>query len=395
MRIAATFPSKQPLKGLEISFSALFDGGNLQAVFEGSFSTSGTVIVSAMITDFTFDDLSSFFHAQVGDRLMPPEKTKVTVGSATITISKVEGDDKLEWVFSIDHFEYDSYTCQSATILRTKNGIQISGDLANAKFGDVTIENAEGKVNSLQSDVNSLQSRINDYEGAHWYEFWKKAAIPGLYIAIGGVETAIGVADGVLQGCKDVVEGVDFAATKAAIPLAEKAVEDVGTAGDGAFQAAQATLQTVDKLSAAAVSLAENGLNLVEKGGEATITAARSALDAYLKALDAALHLAQKAIDDLVRCAEWLAYKAASPALDLAKASTHALDVAKVAVVSVEDIGTGVLDIAESIDKGLFGLLNVTRVELHGTFKEVINGSKPFTAIVDMTILEHQVKSTI
>lgn len=112
-----------------------------------------------MITDFTFDDLSSFFHAQAGHRLMPPEKTKVTVGSATITISKVEGDDKLKWVFSIDHFEYDSYKRQSATILRTKNGIQISGDLSNAKFGDVTIESAqmhatfEGAASSRSSDV--------------------------------------------------------------------------------------------------------------------------------------------------------------------------------------------------------------------------------------------------
>ena len=79
--------------------------------------------------------------------------------------------------------------------------------------------------------------------------------------------------------------------------MAEKAVEDVGKAGDGALQAAQATLQTVDKLSAAAVSLAEKGLDLVEKGGEATITAARFALDGQLKASDAALHLAQKAIE--------------------------------------------------------------------------------------------------
>ena len=96
------------------------------------------------------------------------------------------------------------------------------------------------------------------------------------------------MADEVLEDCKDVGDGVDFAATKAAITLAEKAVEDIGKAGDGAFQAVQATLQTVDKIFTAAVLLVENGLDLVEKGGEAIITAVRSALYAYLKVSDTA-----------------------------------------------------------------------------------------------------------
>ncbi len=44
----------------------------------------------------------------------------------------------------------------------------------NSKFGlaEQDIEDAERKVDGLNSSINGIQSTINDYENAPWYEFW-------------------------------------------------------------------------------------------------------------------------------------------------------------------------------------------------------------------------------
>ena len=90
--------------------------------------------------------------------------------------------------------------------------------------------------------MDSLNVQVQDYEGASWLKVWKKATILGLYIAIGTVTALKDVANGILDSCKAIVEGVDFITVKAAIPIAEKAVDDIGKAGDAAFTAAQAAL---------------------------------------------------------------------------------------------------------------------------------------------------------
>ena len=104
-----------------------------------------------------------------------------------------------------------------------------------------------------------------------------------------------------------------------------------------------------------------------------------------------ALTLAQKAIDGLLRSAEWLACQTASLALSTAKAATHIINVAKGAVDLVKKVAIGTLDVAESITTDLVGPFDMTRVELCKKFREVINGSEPFTASIDMTILEQKV----
>jgi hypothetical protein len=108
-----------------------FDEGHLQAAFQGSLWTSGTVNIHASISNVSFREISNFFKHQTRDQLtrdqfMLPENFDITLGSATI-ISKAESGGKFEWTFNVDHFAHDAYSCRFATIPQTLNEIQIRG----------------------------------------------------------------------------------------------------------------------------------------------------------------------------------------------------------------------------------------------------------------------------
>ncbi|KAG8818384.1 hypothetical protein FRC19_010679 [Serendipita sp. 401] len=256
------------------------------------------------------------------------------------------------------------------------------------RFGSAEqdIDNAEAKVNSLQNQINSVESTINDYENAHWYEVWKKLAIPGLGVEVAGLEIAMNTADAVLGLAKGVVEGVDYLTVKGAIPIAEGALADVQKAGDAALDVATKLVDEADKITAVAVSLAEDALTGVQKGGDALWKGAEKALADFIATGKAILEGAQKAIDDLVHCAEWLAYQAAEAGLSIAKAATHAIDVANFALEGIKDAGSIIMQVAEDIVEAVLNLFEITKVTLDGKFSGMHHGGDGFDVSVTFKV---------
>lgn len=187
-----------------------------------------------------------------------------------------------------------------------------------------------------------------------------------------------------LTACEAVVRSIDYVTVKGAIPIAEDAVAAAGKAGNAAFNDATDAVKAADRISGAAVDLAEKTLDGVQKGGDAALRGAQATLDQFVKAQKAILDAAQKAIDDLVKGVEWLAYQAASAALDLAKHSTAALDVATRALDLVEKGSLELLKLGEEALEKLMTTLDIQKLELDGTLSGLLGGSgKHFTISVE------------
>jgi len=202
------------------------------------------------------------------------------------------------------------------------------------------------------------------------------------------LEASKAVADGVLDACEGVVEGVQYATVKGLIPLAEDALDAAKKAGNAAFSAAQNTLKGVDAVTSEALNLAQQTLSAVQKGGDAAWKGAESALDAFVKAQKVVLDAAQKAIDDLVKSAEWLAYQSASMALDVAKHATKSLDVVKGALDLMEKGDETMINLSEDIINGVLTAIDIQKVELDGTLGGLLGKSgKHFTASVEGKLL--------
>ncbi|KAF8662711.1 hypothetical protein AX16_001153 [Volvariella volvacea WC 439] len=239
-------------------------------------------------------------------------------------------------------------------------------DVLNRGFSNAEhdLDNAKAKVNGLQDEIQNIKNKINDYEDAHWYEFWKKAAIPGLYIALGMVEAAKAIADGVLDACKAVLEGADYIAAKGAVTTAEGALEAVRTTGGGLLVAAEKTLEGVDKATKAIVDGAENALDGARIVGNEAVRVAEKAIEDFKDASRAMLIAARDTVDALVKSAEYLAYLAAKGALNLAAHDTAAFDVAVAALDIAKKTEDGILTITEEFFTALANVFNITKIEV-------------------------------
>ncbi|ESK84263.1 chromosome segregation atpases-like protein, partial [Moniliophthora roreri MCA 2997] len=296
---------------------------------------------------------------------------KMQAAEANVTKAKNDWDDDIEE--------------KEKELERAKEALDRA--FANAEHD---IDNAQTKVNGLQEDIDDLKNTIHSYEKAHWYEFWKKAAIPGLYTALGAVEASKVAADGVLDACKAVLQGTDYIAKNAAVTLAEGALETVKTTGDDVFVAAQETLKEVDKATGEILSAAEQALEDTRFAGDRAIYASQHAIDAFRQASTATLRAAQDAVDGLVSCAEWLAYQAATGALDAAKHGGSAeLGIANTALEAAKKGGDGVLDILEDFFAALDSVFNIVGIEVT-TDLSVLARDFSFAAVVNGIIIgEH------
>ncbi|KAL0955635.1 hypothetical protein HGRIS_001868 [Hohenbuehelia grisea] len=260
----------------------------------------------------------------------------------------------------------------------------------NRQFGNAEqdITNAEAKVEKLQHQIDDINRSIRECEDASGWEFWKKGAIPGLYIELGSVHALKAIADGVLKACNGVLEAAEYTASKGLITAAELALADVQKVGDEGLTAAKAAVVQFDSDTRHVMDVANKALEVIQHGGDDAWHAAEKALDAFVAAQKPILAAAQKAVDDLLKSAEWLAYQSATAALTLAKHVTHGMEVAKKALDVVEKAEEGVLNLAEELVTGGLGAFDIKKIELKGTLKALLGTSnKHFTATIDTSIL--------
>lgn len=196
---------------------------------------------------------------------------------------------------------------------------------------------------------------------------------------------AKGVADGILEACKAIVNGTEYAIARDAIPLLEGTLEATRKAGDVAFRAAQLAVHDVDVATQALINTAVNALREVQNGGDLLWREAEKALAEFVEAGKAVLAGAQKILDDLETAAEWVAYQAATAALSVARASTHALDIATESLKIAEHGIDGVIHITEEMVKAITSALDITRITLNGSYNAIAGGGQ-FDALILVTI---------
>ena len=266
----------------------------------------------------------------------------------------------------------------------------------NAAFGSAhdAIESARREVDSLQNQINDLLGTIHEYEDAPWYHFWKKAAIAGLYVAVGTLEASKLIADGVLVAAEAVLTSANFIARETAFNAAKAALVVARKTGEAALSIAEEALVVADKTSQLALDAVNETLKLAKEGVEwGILQGAKEALELYKHANDAVFRAATQALVDLIKCAEWLAYQVASTALDVARAATVSLDAARAALDVVRRVGEEALKIAQWVVDHLFEAFDIRVVRLSGSLRGMIgiDGSmaKPFTAHVEGVIAGH------
>ncbi|TBU56241.1 hypothetical protein BD310DRAFT_931958 [Dichomitus squalens] len=264
----------------------------------------------------------------------------------------------------------------------------------DAAFGsaNAAIESARRDVQSLQNQINDLYSTIHDYERAPWYEFWKKAAIAGLYVAVGALEASKAIADGVLQAAEAVLKSVDFVAKETAFKAAQAALDAARETGKTAIDVAKTAVDVADKTSQAALDAANETLEITKQGVEwGVLQGAKEALQAYKVANDAAFRAATQALVDLVKCAEYLAYQAAKIALDAARAATVTLDAARAALDLAQRVGEEALEIGQWVADHALEAFDIRVVHLSGSLRGMVGAggsmAKPFTARIEGVVV--------
>lgn len=196
---------------------------------------------------------------------------------------------------------------------------------------------------------------------------------------------AKGVADGILEACKAIVEGTEYITIRDAIPLLEVTLETTRKAGDVAFRAAQLAVHDADVATQLLINTAVNALREVQDGGDFLWRQAEKALAEFIEAGKAVLAGAQKILDDLETAAEWVVYQAATAALSVARASTHALDIATESLNIAEHGIDGGIYITEEIVRAITSALDITRITINGSYNDIAGGGQ-FDALILVTI---------
>ncbi|KAF8434528.1 hypothetical protein L210DRAFT_3410298 [Boletus edulis BED1] len=261
-------------------------------------------------------------------------------------------------------------------------------DLSKA-FGDAKrgIDSAQQEVWSLQNQIDDIKRTIDDYDQAPWYEFWKKAAIAGLWVAVGTLEASKAIASGALDVARAILTGSEYLSKEAAVDAARLALEGARSTGKAALSAAQEALLAADETSKVAVDAAEATLQGVQKGVEfVAFQGAIEALEVFKKANKAAYEAAMAAIEGLMDSAAFIAFNAAKAGLEVAKGSTKVLDAAKEALSLAEKASQVALSILQDVVKFGAKALNINTIILSGTFRGILGigggNARPLSAVI-------------
>jgi len=229
-----------------------------------------------------------------------------------------------------------------------------------------------------------LSDAENDLHNCHWWQKIGKAAIvaeagsavlfrEGLYKA----------AEGALKIAQDVVDG-SGKLLKEAVHTAQDGVDGVQHAGDTAIEDAQSALEVTRKAGQGAIELAQKTLDAAKTGADelGIWNAAKKALSAAMEIADKLVEEAEDAVNTLQSTEEWLAYHAASAALQIVQSATHEVDLCKGALTLVEEDVNAVAAVGTWIVTNAGNVFNIHLITLTGNLAEAQANTK-LTATVD------------
>ncbi|EUC61643.1 hypothetical protein RSOL_403840 [Rhizoctonia solani AG-3 Rhs1AP] len=277
-----------------------------------------------------------------------------------------------------------------SNINATQRAVDIAAQDFEAAYGpaQAAIEQAYRDIQTIQNEINSVYSTIHEYENAPAIEFWKKLAIPGLYVTIGALETSKAVADGVLQVAQAVLTSTNYLALKAAYESAKAALVVVRHASQAAIDVAKAAFVAADTTSQASLDIAIAGLEVVKHGVEwAVLQGAKEALRVYQEAHGEAFRAATQALIDLTRCAEYIAYQTAQVGLEFTRAASITIDVARAALEVARKVGDDALTIGQWVADHPLDALEIRAVRLSGNLRDMVGAddsmANPFAAHIE------------
>ncbi|KAF8122693.1 hypothetical protein EV363DRAFT_1553609, partial [Boletus edulis] len=261
-------------------------------------------------------------------------------------------------------------------------------DLSKA-FGDANraINSAQQEVWSLQNQIDDIKRTIDDYDRAPWYEFWKKAAIAGLWVAVGTLEASEAIASGALDAARAILKGSEYISKETAVDAARLTLEGARSTGKATLSAAQVALHAADETSKAAVDAAEAILQGVQNGVEfVAFQGAIEALKVFKEANKAAYEAAVAAIEGSMDSVAFIAFHTAKAGLEVAKGSTKVLDATKEALSLAEKASQSALSILQDVVKFGAKAVSIKTIILSGTFRGFLGigggNARPLSAVI-------------
>ena len=212
-------------------------------------------------------------------------------------------------------------------------------------------------------------------------------------IVLAAEKTGLGTAKAALAAAKAVVAGAGYAAASAAVDTYQEAVDTAKSSADAVLGAANATLEATRLAQDQLVATAQDTLTYTQEGTperhvmfitlpavkspfQIAIDVANQALTAYWSVENGVLQGLQAAVDRLASTAEGVALSIANAALDVARANTKDLELAKAAVNVAGQAGDAVMDAGDWIVSHMVNILNVQKLDVDGDLRNVLQGGE-------------------
>ncbi|MCJ1353311.1 MAG: hypothetical protein MMC33_003296 [Icmadophila ericetorum] len=273
-------------------------------------------------------------------------------------------------------------------------------DALSHSFGnaDKALSDAQQKVDAAQRDVDNanrdLENAKRDLSHANFFNKIKYAFIvAGRGTEKTAKEAALAVAHGILSAARAVVDGPAHKIASGAVTLAEKVLEDAKKVGDGVLNGLRATLEETKKVQNGLIAKAEVELQAAKKecNQSKAWDVAKATLKAFMDAEAAIVTDAEKALVALESCGEKLAYEAALAALNIARAGTKEIDLARHAVQLVEDGVDGMADLGTWMVSHVGNIFNIRSLKLSGSLGKSMMKT-PLVCAIEGVFAEKEVK---
>ncbi|QRV90278.1 hypothetical protein RhiJN_18296 [Ceratobasidium sp. AG-Ba] len=159
VRLSAAFDASSPLQSLDCSLSAHLRADSISALVVGKYKSTNDYSVSAYVQDLGCEGVADLYRHHTGEELLIPTHVDITVGSASIEISKANG-----LIIKVEKLEFDHYSSVDALLKLSSTGVQIQASLKDFELhpGDlaVTLTSAYMRV-SFEKEGSGRSSDVS------------------------------------------------------------------------------------------------------------------------------------------------------------------------------------------------------------------------------------------
>ena len=254
------------------------------------------------------------------------------------------------------------------------------------EFGsaDQALDDAIRRVDDANSSLSSLNDDLNRekqaYDEAGFFaRFGKATVIAGLEIERTAREATCDIAEGVLKGAKDIVDGPAYELAKRLVDGASSALNSLRAYSDGILSGLRQKCKSVRDSEESFFDKAKEKLESARNSCDQLHAwdTAKQALSDFAITESKLYGIAAQGLNALESCAEKIAYEAAVLALRIAKANTHDLDLAKHAVELVKEGEDATISAGQWMVNKAGNFIDIESIDLSGSLKALENKDAP------------------